>query len=103
MGAAGGSGELLRRIAADLSDFDKLETGGALTRRCVICGGSLEGHRRDALCCSAACRREASRVRAVLSGESDRPYSCLAQLIERRQRHAKRERGEPMTLAYRAA
>jgi hypothetical protein len=30
-------------------------------RRCLICGCSLHGRRRDARCCSPACRREAAR------------------------------------------
>ncbi len=55
----------------------------------MVCGGSLDGHRRDARYCSAACRREASRVRAVLSGRSDGPYAALADLANRRQRRAK--------------
>lgn len=57
-------------------------------RRCVVCGGSLRGRRRDARCCSSACRREASRWRTVLAGRNDGPYSTLGQLQNRRQRRA---------------
>jgi hypothetical protein len=59
-------------------------------RRCAVCGGSLSGKRKDARFCSAACRREAGRLRAVLSGRSDGPYSALVDLANRRQRRAKR-------------
>lgn len=33
-------------------------------RACSVCGASLDGRRVDALTCSSACRREASRRRA---------------------------------------
>jgi hypothetical protein len=39
--------------------------------RCIVCGASLEGRRRHARTCSPSCRREASRLRAVLSGRGD--------------------------------
>ena len=75
-----------------------------------------------ARCCSAACRREAGRVRAVLSGRSDGPYSTLADLTAQNQRAgasdrvdftlgrrtpttvtpATRPRGQPLRLRRRA-
>jgi hypothetical protein len=58
-------------------------------RRCIVCGGSLEGRRRDARCCSASCRREGARWRRVEAGEPDGPYSTIEQLQARRQRRAK--------------
>jgi hypothetical protein len=38
-------------------------------RRCCVCGGSLEGRRRQARTCGGACRAEASRLRRLLAGE----------------------------------
>lgn len=38
--------------------------------RCVICEASLAGRRRDATTCGSACRRERSRLRALLSGKA---------------------------------
>lgn len=35
----------------------------AQKRTCAVCGGALEGRRRHAVCCSGACRAEASRRR----------------------------------------
>ena len=52
-------------------------------RRCTVCGVSLEGRDRRARTCSATCRREAARFRAVLDGGSDDPYSNLGQLVQR--------------------
>jgi hypothetical protein len=59
-------------------------------RRCVVCGGSMEGRRPQARTCSASCRREASRIRAILAGESAGPYATLADLASRRTNRAKR-------------
>lgn len=39
-------------------------------RRCLICGASLEGRRRQTPTCSDVCRAEASRLRRLLDGES---------------------------------
>jgi len=58
-------------------------------RRCLVCGASLARLRSDARYCSPGCRREASRIRAVLAGRSDGPYSTLGDLAQRRQRRAK--------------
>jgi hypothetical protein len=53
---------------------------GAMNR-CRVCGASLEGRRRQALTCSASCRREASR-------QGDGPYATLADLAGRRRNRA---------------
>jgi|SRR5208282_6017597 len=37
----------------------------ATSGRCIVCGRALEGRRPQALTCSPACRREASRIRAM--------------------------------------
>ena len=47
-------------------------------RRCTVCGASLEGRRRHARTCSASCRREAARLRAILAGAEPCGYSTLA-------------------------
>jgi hypothetical protein len=49
---------------------------------CVFCGGSLDGKRPQARFCSSTCRREACRVRALLSGRSDSGYPTLAAWAE---------------------
>jgi len=58
-------------------------------RRCPVCGSSLIGRRSDCVTCSPACRREASRLRAVLAGRGDGPYDAVAQLLNRARRRAK--------------
>jgi hypothetical protein len=55
-------------------------------RRCLMCGASLQKQRRDARCCSARCRRELGRWRAVSAGREDGPYRTLSDLQNRRQR-----------------
>jgi hypothetical protein len=60
-----------------------------MNRVCPVCGASLEGRKRDAVYCSPGCRREQGRIRAVLTGRSDGPYSSLGDLAERRKRRAK--------------
>jgi hypothetical protein len=61
--------------------------------RCRVCGASMQAKRRDARCCSPACRREAARVRASVAGKSDGPCETLADLAARRQRRAKPPQG----------
>jgi hypothetical protein len=56
---------------------------------CAICGTSLAGRRRDALCCGPACRRERSRLKRLLSGREAEGYRCLSGYLARRQRRAK--------------
>jgi hypothetical protein len=69
-------------------------------RRCAVCGASLDGRRRDAVYCSPGCRREQGRIRAVLAGRSDGPYSTLADLAERRQSRAKPARATRLDSLY---
>jgi hypothetical protein len=59
---------------------------GQITPRvhvCVMCGGSLGGHRRDARCCSASCRVEASRFRTILDGTGKGPYRSIAERLSK--------------------
>jgi hypothetical protein len=42
-----------------------------VNRVCVVCASALTGGRSDCATCSPACRREASRFRAVLKGEGN--------------------------------
>src|SRR2546421_11749231 len=48
-------------------------------RRCTLCGGSLEGDRRQTLTCSPSCRREAARARVILAGAGAAGYATLAE------------------------
>jgi hypothetical protein len=70
---------------------------GQPVRCCAVCGASLDGRHRETLTCSASCRRELARYKAVLAGRADGPYSTLQKLAERRrQGRAKRsEAGAP--------
>jgi len=54
-----------------------------------MCGASIDGRRRDALVCGPACRRERSRLRALLRGRGDGPYETVGAYLARRQRRAK--------------
>ena len=57
------------------------------SRSCVVCGSSLEGRRRQTRCCSGACRAEAARLRAILSGSGAGTYRSVAgRLAARRKR-----------------
>ena len=56
-------------------------------RLCVLCGTPLNGQRPDARHCGEACRREASRIRAVLAGEPVDGHASLAS-YGRRGRHS---------------
>src|SRR5690349_18705921 len=51
--------------------------GGLGMRRRMVCGASLEGRRRQTLTCSASCRREAARVRAILAGAGAAGYGTV--------------------------
>src|SRR5205814_2263082 len=56
-------------------------------RRCLVCGASLEARRRHARTRSPSCRREMSRLRAVLSGRGDGPYATRGDVgVSRRNR-----------------
>jgi hypothetical protein len=48
---------------------------------CVVCGVTLAGRRAEALHCSAGCRREAGRLRAIPSGSGSGPYRSIAQKL----------------------
>jgi hypothetical protein len=52
-------------------------------RECVTCGGSLAGRRKDARCCSASCRVEASRFRAIVNGTDAGPYRSIAERLSK--------------------
>ena len=62
---------------------------GVVSRGCPVCGTNLDGQRADAVTCSAACRRELARFRAVVSGQARDPYLTLDQLQNRARRRAK--------------
>lgn len=51
-------------------------------RVCVVCGGSLDGKRKDALCCSGPCRAERGRLLAILEGREGGPYACVVARLE---------------------
>lgn len=77
-------------------------TSASLTEKvaevvCVVCGASLVGQRRDARQCSAACRAEASRIRAILDGTYPGRYRSLAERL------AKRRTGRPLPFPQRKA
>lgn len=50
-------------------------------RVCVVCGASLKHHRSHARHCSAGCRAEASRIKAILAGNYPGPYESLYERI----------------------
>ena len=55
-------------------------------RRCPICGVDLSERDPRTRACSPAHRREASRLRRLLSGQSDGPYRSTAEYTNRRRR-----------------
>lgn len=58
-------------------------------RECVICGGEIPAHRRsDAVCCSAACRAEKSRLGKLGKGEAVDGYRDLKSYQGRQRRRA---------------
>jgi hypothetical protein len=59
-------------------------------RVCALCGLSLNGRRSDARFCSPGCRREASRLKAILRGGGAGPYSSVAARIDASRKRAKR-------------
>jgi hypothetical protein len=52
-------------------------------RVCITCGGSLARHRKDARCCSASCRVEASRFRTILNATGTGPYRSIAERLSK--------------------
>jgi hypothetical protein len=64
-------------------------TGIGFERVCVVCGVSLDGRRSGALHCSPGCRREASRLRAILSGSGSGPYGSVMEKLGVARKRAK--------------
>lgn len=62
------------------------KTTGA--RCCPVCGTSLAGRRSDAVTCGASCRRELSRLRAILRGSDTEPYESVSHYLKRPRRRA---------------
>lgn len=52
-------------------------------RACLTCGGSLAERRKDAKCCSASCRIELSRFRAIVNGTGAGPYRSIAERLSK--------------------
>ena len=52
-------------------------------RRCPICGVDLADRDPRTMTCSPAHRREAARVRRLLSGQGDGPYRTLGEYMAR--------------------
>ena len=61
---------------------------GAAVRRCIVCEAPLDGRRRQARYCSAGCRLEASRLRAILAGAEVEGYSTLPAYLARHRNRA---------------
>lgn len=57
-------------------------------RTCPICGEDMTMRRRQAVYCGPACRREASRFRALLAGQWTDGYGCLRDYLNRRRNMA---------------
>lgn len=66
------------------TDLDVAVSTGAQDRVCVVCGNSLARRRKDARCCSASCRAEASRFKAILSGTYSGRYRSIAERLANR-------------------
>lgn len=69
-----------------------VETSTSAPRRrvCVVCGASLAGRSEASRHCSAACRVEASRLRAILAGNCSGPYASVRERLEAAQRGVQR-------------
>lgn len=52
-------------------------------RVCTICGGSLVKHRAHARACSASCRAEASRLKAIIDGTYTGSYRSIAERLSK--------------------
>ena len=59
-------------------------------RICPVCGASLEGRRKQTKTCSSACRRELSRIRAILGGSEVEGYTSLPEYLARHRNRANR-------------
>lgn len=74
-----------------MSPTTSLSRAEKLTERvCVVCGGSLAGRSEATRHCSAACRVEASRIRAILAGNYSGPYRSIRERLEASQRGVQR-------------
>lgn len=51
-------------------------------RVCVVCGRSMDGKRKDALCCSGPCRAERGRLLAILEGRDGGPYAFVVARLD---------------------
>lgn len=58
-------------------------------RCCVVCGDSIEDRRPDALTCGAKCRRERSRLLALLAGENVSGGRSVAEYLNSGERACK--------------
>ena len=72
------------------------------SRRCPVCGESLDGRRADARTCGSACRRLLYRGERLLAGRPDGPYETLAQWDARRRRGSARAESPSMRSERRA-
>lgn len=52
-------------------------------RVCTICGSPLIKHRAHARVCSASCRAEASRLKAIIDGSYTGSYRSVAERLSR--------------------
>lgn len=66
-----------------MADPDTATNTTSQLRVCITCGGSLSGHRKDARCCSASCRVEASRFRAILNSTDTSAYRSIAERLSK--------------------
>jgi hypothetical protein len=53
-----------------------------LERVCVVCGGSLDGHRPHALTDSERCSRERRRLLSILDGRGAAPYRSVRARVQ---------------------
>src|SRR5215207_438162 len=60
-----------------------------IVRTCQVCGSPLEEMRSNAQVCSAACRRERSRIRRLRAGKAEFGYATLDDYLNRRTKRAK--------------
>ena len=64
-------------------NLDTVIQTGFQERICITCGGSLDGHRKDARCCSASCRVELGRFRAIVNETNTGPYRSIAERLSK--------------------
>lgn len=48
----------------------------------MVCGGSLDGKRPDAVTCSGPCRAERGRLLTILEGRASGPYACVCDRLD---------------------